>query len=525
MRVMKLKAKQLICMLLLAVICVGTMLPVIPAQAAFTTVTAWYIQMSIDDQSWAIVGGVVTNEVSRVLDIGGGGGTPKEGMRLSADMLSQIREGNGISVIQSFDPEEDYTDNNEVKEDLVLTYPESFGVFTGSPSTTERTQAQLVLDSLLYDMNGAFSLCYDLNDIDDISDYQSKMVALLQAAGTAAGGGSTTLGGCTFRAATSSDISDFATEHQSLNDYFVIEDSSGREQVFCYSMHKYSDGSGLNITWDMLVAEAFMNYACGVAAGGVYSSDPGLLESMIVEVFNSFVDFLSGALGLWTMDELIYNSGLRGGNSYAYGVFPTAWQSTIWTFFFISEIIAIAMLLVAIINNVLKKAASTVNPIVRANAMNQLLDIIKIVVLLIMLPLLLQIGLSLSATLSSMFAGALGDQTATERFSALMFGASSIGGVIMSILYLGAMIYFNAYYFLRSVIVAFLVIVAPLAVAMIGISEDKKSYYKKWQNALIGYVAIQPIHALILTILVIMPSTGRNIENIVAVYAMIPLGK
>lgn len=519
MHVLKLKAKQLVCMLLLAVICVGAMLPMVPAEAAITSVTSWYIQMSIDDQSWAVVGGVVTDEVNRI------GGTPKEGMRLTSDMLSQIRSGDGISVVESFDPEEDYMDNNEVKDDLVLTYPESIGTFTGSPSTEERTQAQLVLDSLLYDINGAFSLCYDTSAIADMADYQSKMVDLLNAAKTAAGGGSTTLNGCTFRAATSADISDLATDHQTLSDYFVVEDSGGREQVFCYSMHKYADGSGLNITWDMLVAEAFINYGCGVEASGVYASDPGLLEGYVVGLFNSLVDFLSGALGLWTMDELIYNAGLRGGNSYAYGVFPTAWQSTIWTFFFICEIIAIAMLLVAIINNVLKKAASTVNPIVRANAMNQLLDIIKIVVLLVMLPLLLQIGLSLSASLASMFAGALGDQTATNRFSVLMYGSSTIGGVVMSILYLGAMIYFNAYYFLRSVIVAFLVIVAPLAVAMIGISEEKKSYYKKWQNAIIGYVAIQPIHAMILTILVIMPSTGRNIENIVAVYAMIPLGK
>lgn len=519
--------KKFVCLLLAAMIFAQLLIPIHQAQAGLLNMDVWYIQTSVDDKSWSISGGVATNSINRVSVAGSDpNSTALEGQRLTEDMISSINGGDALDVLKDFDIDTDYTADNCVKDDLPLTYPDSVGSLSSSATSEDRDRAQLVLDSLLYDLNSAFMSCYDLTKVTSVSDYQTKLIALIEAA---QGGGSPSgadYSGMSFRAATSSDVDEFPDENMSASNYVVLTNSSsGDNQTLCFSIKKYAGGSGITIDWAVLAAEAFINYGCGVEASAVYSGEVGFLEEQLVGMFNGIIDWASGALGLWTLDELVFNDGLRGGVSYAYGVFPTAWQSTVWTFFFIGEIIAIALLLFAIINNVVKKAMSTVNPITRANAMNQLMDILKIVVLLMLLPILLQIGLSLSAKLASVFGAALGGETASEKFDAIIFNSATIGGVIISLLYLGAIIYFNAYYFMRSVIIAFLVIVAPIAISMIGISEEFKKYYQKWQNTIISYVAIQPIHALILTILVVMPTSGRPIENVVAVYALIPLGK
>lgn len=513
--------KRLVCLLLLALVSVNLFLPIVPAEAGIANQYVWYIQMSVDTATWSLVGGVVTDKVGRVT------GVSKEGARMTSDELADLASFNpttAIGVLDGIAGEREENNNNQ--SGLVLTYPDETGTFSGSATQADKDSAEMVLASLLYDFNNAFHAAYNVNNISSVDDFQSKVSSFL----TAVYGNSTISADTVYSSISISGADmDKYPEGLGASNYkkFTMTKGGNTETVyFCTSVPKKIPAPGDEISWATLAAEAFANYYCGVEAGAVYSGEVGFFEEHLVGFFGSVIDWAAGALGLWSLDELIFNSGMRGSSAYAYGIFPIAWQSTIWTFFFISELISVSILMFCIINNVVRKALSTVNPVSRASAMAQVMDLLKVVALLVMLPFLLQLGMGLSESLAKLFGAAMGpDISAKKVFGSLLSGTGGIGSVITALLYLGALIYFNAYYFMRSVIVSFLMILGPIAISMIGINEEYKRYYKQWAAGIISYIAIQPIHAVILAVLLLMPSTGRSIEKIVAVYALIPIGK
>lgn len=523
---MKNGGKRFASLLLLALVCVNILLPVVPAEAGIMNKKIWYIQMSVDTSAWALAGGVVTESVGRL------GGTSLEGKRLTSSELSDVLS-NPTSLINEATLTTEREENNDNKSNLALSYPTDISAFTANSATLkDQDSANTVLSSMLYDFNNAFSSIYNTRDINDLADYANKVNALVSAVEGGGPGGPLNCDSGTGYDSVSigaADLSNIPAGMSASNyrKFTFTKAGGGTESVhYCVSVPKDvpESTSGITITWGTLAAEAFINYACGVDASQVYSS-VGFFEEQMVNFLGSIIDWAGNGLGLWSLDELMFNNGIRGGSSYAYGIFPVAWQSTVWTFFFIAELVAVAMLLFCIINNVVRRALSTVNPVSRATAMSQIMDILKVVALLIMFPFLLQIGMGLSSSLAKLFGATAGGESAKSAFDSLRQGTNGIGGCIVALLYLGALIYFNAYYFMRSIIVSFLIILGPLAIAMIGINEEYKKYFKQWSAGIISYIAIQPIHSVILAVLLLLPSTGRSIEKIVAVYAMIPIGK
>lgn len=523
---MKNGGKRFASLLLLALVCVNILLPVVPAEAGIMNKQIWYIQMSVDTSAWALAGGVVTESVGRL------GGTSLEGKRLTSSELSDVLS-NPTSLINEATLTTEREENNDNKSNLALSYPTDISAFTANSATLkDQDSANTVLSSMLYDFNNAFSSIYNTRDINDLADYANKVNALVSAVEGGGPGGPLNCDSGTGYDSVSigaADLSNIPAGMSASNyrKFTFTKSGGGTESVhYCVSVPKDvpESTSGITITWGTLAAEAFINYACGVDASQVYSS-VGFFEEQMVNFLGSIIDWAGNGLGLWSLDELMFNNGIRGGSSYAYGIFPVAWQSTVWTFFFIAELVAVAMLLFCIINNVVRRALSTVNPVSRATAMSQIMDILKVVALLIMFPFLLQIGMGLSSSLAKLFGATAGGESAKSAFDSLRQGTNGIGGCIVALLYLGALIYFNAYYFMRSIIVSFLIILGPLAIAMIGINEEYKKYFKQWSAGIISYIAIQPIHSVILAVLLLLPSTGRSIEKIVAVYAMIPIGK
>ena len=87
------------------------------------------------------------------------------------------------------------------------------------------------------------------------------------------------------------------------------------------------------ITWSMLIVEAFNNFSLegdeAVDADNVFSSNPNQLTKAIVGFFGNALNDLRSILGLWSMDELMFNEGWRSGG-YVGGIFPTSWEPTIW---------------------------------------------------------------------------------------------------------------------------------------------------------------------------------------------------
>lgn len=509
-------------------------------QSAFASYTLTSIQCTIDDVNWQIVAGVVDDKYawtdSHIL----------EGDRIGKDVLRELAENDGSTsvgarLLSGLDVDSargGYHGEDAVSSNLIMTFPGSPKKGTINPfkSSTEydKARATVVKDVLLYDLNLAYQLIYEGESPSNISDYKNKMVSLLDAVN----GGS--INGYSFSKGTTK--SSFADKSMSSSDYVTISKDGMTIAELAYripkgyvSVEDYTPPSTLSssngdvpyITWGELAYEAFANYSLdeklAITVENVYSSTANSLESAVAGMLGNLFNWLAGALGLWNLDDLVLNGGIRSTSAYIGGIFPATWESTIWTFFFIAEVIALIVLSFAVLLGIYKKAMSTVNPMMRASFMDQMKNTFIAIFAIILMPALLRLLIQISATFTNIFAVALDEKTATEALSVYAKQSGTLGGVLIQFVYLGALLYFNFFYYMRALTMAALIILSPIAILCTCFGENSRHITRTWFNILLSTVLIQPIHALCLVILLLLPNEGRMFQNIIGIYAMIPL--
>lgn len=516
--------------------------PVIPVQRA-------YIQTTVDTSAWEIAASSVTHGV-------GIGGHPMESKRVGKDTLSMLAETttpsdqNIVDFLKegSFEKSDGNTVNN-----LPLSFPGSISIsgFNNSSNQSDIDRAQLVRSSLIYDLNTAFRFVYgdkygeyepSGSTLDEqITNYAKDLSDFFYGLGQGSWSNKSCVVVETQEPPNPVD-SNFHTD--AGTDYYVTiqktVDGRTEEQTFQYRMLKGygKQGSGLGkvngdsteyIHWGTFAVEAFVNFYADddlkVTTDNVMEGTPGVAEQMISGWIGSIADFIANSLGLWNFDELIFNGGTRGSSSYVAGVFPSSWQSVIWTFFFVSEIAAVIMLLYAIIFNVGKKAMSTMDPVARASAIEQIKYLFIVAFLLAIIPYVIPILFDACAQLTGMFHDVLGGKTAQERFKKLAAnsGAAGIGSILTYMIYLGALIYFNVFYVFRALSLALMIILMPIFIAMMALSENKRRQTMDFFREFCANLFIQPLQALMLSFILLVPDTGRSIDSIVMAYVMIPL--
>ena len=517
-------------------------------QSAFASYTLTSIQCTVDDANWQIVAGIVDDKYawtdSHIL----------EGDRIGSSALN-VLAGNrgdpsvGAGLLSSLDvssPGNGFHDDTPVTDNLVMTFPGSpkGAIVNPYKSSTEydKSRATIVKDVLLYDLNSAYQLVYNGAFPSDIADYKDKMVALLNAVN----GGS--INGYSFSKGTTR--TSLADKSMSSSDYVTVSKGGAVVAEFAYRIPKgYLSAGGYTppntlkancqesngeindaryITWGEIAYEAFANYSLdeklAITVENVYSSTANSLESAVAGMLGNLFNWLAGALGLWNLDDLVLNGGIRSTSAYVGGIFPSTWEATIWAFFFIAEVIALIVLSFAVLLGIYRKAMSTVNPVMRASFMDQMKNTFIAIFAIILMPVLLRLLVQTSATFTSVFTSALGDEkTATEALSVYAKQSGTLGGVLIQFVYLGALLYFNFFYYMRALTMAALIILSPIAILCNCFGENSRQITRTWFNVLMSTVFIQPIHALCLVILLLLPNEGRMFQNIIGIYAMIPL--
>lgn len=531
-----------------------------PAWAPILPVQRSYIQTAVDTSAWEIVAAVVSHGVST-------NGHPMEAKRIGKDLMETLiktktpSDSNITSFLTggAFEKQGGNTVDN-----LPLSFPGaiSFSGWQNESRQADIDRAQLIRNSLIYDLNAAFKFVYGdqygmYEPTGDTLDEQVKQYAsdLGNFFSSLKAGGQWTryVNGQTISCSvvTTQEPKNPVDKNFHSNagtDYYIsIERTIGSQtetRTFQYRMLKgYGvDGSGLGkangdtlvgsndyyIHWGTLAVEAFANYVADdelrVTASNVNDGTPGIVEQAFAEAVASIVDWIANALGLWNFDELIFNGGVRGSSSYVGGVFPSSWQSVIWTLFFVAEIAAVIMLLYAIIFNVGKKAMSTMDPVARASAIEQIKYLFLVAFLLAVIPYVIPILIDTCAQLTGIFHDILGGKTAQERFQKLAANSGvGLGAILSYAVYLGAVIYFNVFYVFRALALALMIVLMPIFIAMMAISENKRRQTLDFFREFCANLFIQPLQALMLSFILLVPDSGRNIDSIVMAYVMIPL--
>ena len=488
--------------------------------------TLAYIQSSVDLNNWEVLTSVIRENVGLTAH-------SPEVRRVDSSTLSSLSSNsssisnsiNALSGLSSYASEYDNSENYDGikvngnafgglvgvgEKNRVLTFPGK----GGKSETADYNRAVAVNDALIYDLNQAFSLWLDANGYTKtpkLQDFHSRMIEFLNSIHVS--GDYCTVSGVDgeFRWRIAKGYT--STEHDT-------------------TLRNISDDADY-VNWGMLVFEAFNNYLLegdeAVTDQTVYSANPGQLEKVLVSLCRSALDGLTSILGLWTIDDLMFNTGIREAG-YVGGIFPNSWESVIWTLFVIAEVLAAMILMFGIINRIMQRAMTTMNTFARLRAMQQIQDIIVCAIALALLPLILRIIISMSKDFTGMIYTLVpinpssGEQyRIAQMVSRYSSGSGTIAGCIAQFMFFGVQVYFNFFYMLRSLMVAFLIIIAPIMVSMVMVSDAKKQMSVMWAKELLANVLIQPIHAFIMATILLLPNSSHGFDNIIALYALIPL--
>lgn len=517
---------------------------IVPAQAGILPITRTYIQTTIDTTSWEILAGVISYEA-------GVGGNQVESKRVGKETLDTLAASKTPSDVADLVVPELGKKGGDQVNNLVLCFPGamSFSGWSDNSTAEDTARAQLVRNSLIYDLNAAFKFAYGdesgtyapnvSGDIKaQVEQYAKDMSEFLSNIPGSVGQSIGPNGARIVATQPPKNPADPGHDEYYITIERTRQDGTKDTRTFQYRMLKGYGVEGTDlpeiasdsteyIHWGTLAVEAFVNYSSDdklqVTVDNVYEGTPSMIESALAGVFGAIADFIANALGLWNFDELIFNSGIRGTTSYVGGAFPSSWQPIIWTFFFISEVAAIIILLYAIIYNVGKKALSTVDPVARASAIEQIKYLFIVAFLLAVIPFVIPLLMNVSAELTGMFHDALGGKTAEARFQKLATNSGGLGSAITYLVYLGALLYFNVFYVFRALALGLMTILAPLFVVMMALSENKRQLALAWFREFCANLFIQPLQALMLSFILLIPDSGRNIDSIVMAYVMIPL--
>lgn len=84
------------------------------------------------------------------------------------------------------------------------------------------------------------------------------------------------------------------------------------------------------------------------------------------------------------------------------------------------------------------------------------------------------------------------------------------GAVLTYLLYLGALLYFNVFYVFRSLAIGLMIILAPIFIAMMALSESKRELAMAWFKEFCANLFIQPLQALMLSFILLVQTPDET---------------
>ena len=486
-----------------------------------------YVQCSISPERFEILSAVIQNEVG-ITEL------PLETRRMDQDLLKKLAAASdslspSIRALKALKGHVGARDGKvsgilsaglDKDQYRVLSFPGS--KVASSPKDYE--QALLVNQSLIFDFNEAFRIYVKNQNIKKSADPEEFLDAVI-------------------------DFLTYTQKHaekkvNAEGKCYLSMKSEGVTYRFCWMTEKgyvqkkpgliqaENGKDAAYVNWGMLCLEAFQNYSLegdeAVLSDGVYSGEPNQLERVFTGLLGGLLQGIRSFFGLWSTDELLFNGGYRK-SGYVGGIFPKNWEPSLWAVFFLAEVFSAMVIFFSVVQNILKKAASTMNSSMRMEWMEEIRDLIVTAVLLALLPFFLRLFVSMSGALTGAAADLIPmDSEGTpmkirDLVSGLSAGGKTLSGVLIQFLWFGIEVYFNFFYAVRALSVAILIMVSPLMVALFSLGSARKQTALLWSKELLANVFIQPVQAFLMVLILLLPHSPHGFDNFIALYAMIPL--
>ncbi|MBG9693079.1 hypothetical protein ABD91_20220 [Lysinibacillus sphaericus] len=401
-------------------------------------------------------------------------------------------------------------------------------------------QAQYVASTLPTQLNDFLDYVYEGKRPSSMDEHVKRMEEVTSAISTVSGGGSATINGYKLTQGKLKPYKNgydktYGTRNQ---DWVTVTTPDGEYQIdFIYAVpkgykkvgswnnshlkrdYKYDDDAEL-MTWNMLVYQAhYFYFAASVSTSNTHEiGEPGYLEQKIVELLESVLNGLNGLLGLYSMEELLYNEGVRDSNSWHYGAFPKYIDGYITKFHLVFQAIAWSLLIAALYKLLIMRNLSAMNPAMRVSLKNGVLDLCITAFLLAIIFPLINFLLLVNYRLVDIFAS-MG--LSLDNLAGLNSYNGLLSGILLQFYYFFIELWLNFTYIIRSTLLAVLTASSPLFIAAIAFGAKYKQLFGTFMKELTGNIFLQSVQAFAITFLLLTSSQSRGIELAIMMFGLI----
>lgn len=264
---------------------------------------------------------------------------------------------------------------------------------------------------------------------------------------------------------------------------------------------------------------------------GIFSSNlnevkkPGVIERKVVEFLGSILVSIKSTLGLYSIEELVFSEGDRDPNagSWYMGAVRTDWMEKGIGFFMIFTAIAASFSGIIIMRLLYKRVLEANNPMVQFTLKRAMMEFLTAMLFMGLCMPVFNTLLRINYRLSLMFRS-----TVPQGFTAVgSVGGEyqTIGGLIIGFIWLVIEVILNAQFLIRSIMIAFLISIAPLAIISIAVEDGRRRTFGTWSRELVANIFLQSFQAFVLSFFLNIQNSGRMIESIIVTITIIPLSQ
>lgn len=479
---------------------------------------SYFIQVLIDDHKFQYMGSVVEDDASTFSD---------ESKHLEFEL------GKFENLPWNVRPKkEDYEDyegeQNLGNSTLIYTFqPKEVKGFWGNAlnhaGKEDIDKAYFIQENLMPGLNDALRVLNggkSFNSVEEMTKTGHDLAVAINVGGTVNG----------YKVTKEKAIDSKPIKGISKNDYVTLRNTKNKEDVYQFP---YRIKKGYNtqddfkndteyISWHNLMYQA--NYAYAVhgytlrQAGEI--TKPSALEEMVVDMFESTFNQLRNLLGLYDINDLVFNDGIRGSSGWTHGIMSKAWSDQAIAYHWLFQALAWSVIIFAIVKNLVQRNLATINPVMRISLMESIQNLIITGFLLANAIPVINMLMFLNAKLVAVFGATAPD---LANLSGVNAYSNLLGGIIIQFLFLGVMIYMNFVYIMRAITIAILIATAPLFIVTIALGGKWKQLFGTWIRELTGNIFLQSFHAFVLSFFFAIAMSSRGIEGLVVLFALIPM--
>lgn len=308
-----------------------------------------------------------------------------------------------------------------------------------------------------------------------------------------------------------------------------------RGKIFLASTPRYKDVTDLAayVKGATLRVDLFQIIALGNAAYAAENVEvtklealyePSLVEGIMYDIINTFLQGLRDFLGTSSFGELVFNEGVQSFGTFA-GLAPETWFQAADVIFWVAQIFAWLILAFATMRFLGLHMWSTITPLSRVSLMNGIQNtLITAFFLTMIVPIF-----NVIANFNYLIVDILRD---TSMFNEHVLNGQlfpgTLSGVILAGFFFVAELIINFIYILRGFTICLLYGLSPVFVAAFALGGRYQTITMKFIKELVGNIFIQTFHAIILTfygLFVYVGGSSSFLISLALAFAFLPLTK